>query len=154
MPASGGSTRLKVYASRMMIIARPAWHLLPVLLLAAAVLSPGLARAQIMAGPGLSGHNPGAEAEKPKPPPPEALPGARTDKERVAPPDRSTSDMSPNEALFDGINRGDIAAVRDAIDRGADLKGPNVLGLTPIELSIDLGRNDISFLLLSLRGSE
>ena len=28
-----------------------------------------------------------------------------------------------------------------------------MLGLTPLELSVDLGRNDISFLLLSLRGS-
>ena len=35
------------------------------------------------------------------PPPPPALPGARTDKEMVAPPDRAPSDLLPNEALFD-----------------------------------------------------
>ena len=42
----------------------------------------------------------------------------------------------------------------DAISRGADLRGHNLLGMTPIELSIDLGRNDISFMLLSMRGGE
>jgi hypothetical protein len=30
----------------------------------------------------------------------------------------------------------------------------SMLGTTPLELSIDLGRNDIAFLLLSLRGSD
>jgi hypothetical protein len=58
--------------------------------------------------------------------------------------------MSPTDALFDAINRGDIAAARDAISRGADLQQPNVLGMMPLELSVDLGRNDISFLLLSM----
>jgi ankyrin repeat protein len=60
--------------------------------------------------------------------------------------------MSPNEALFDSINRGDIVAAREALGRGADLNAQNVLGMTPLDLSIDLGRNDISFLLLSMRG--
>ena len=59
--------------------------------------------------------------------------------------------MAPNEALFDGINRGDIVYVKDAISRGADLNARNVLGLTPLDLSVDLGRNDITFLLLSMR---
>jgi hypothetical protein len=62
--------------------------------------------------------------------------------------------MEPTDALFDAINRGDIGAARDAINRGADLHGHNVLGMTPIELSVDLGRNDISFMLLSMRGSD
>jgi ankyrin repeat protein len=60
--------------------------------------------------------------------------------------------MSPNDALFDAINRGDITAARDALSRGAQLNSQNILGMTPMELSIDLGRNDISFLLLSMRG--
>jgi hypothetical protein len=30
----------------------------------------------------------------------------------------------------------------------------NVLGMTPLEASVDLGRNDITFLLLSLRGAS
>jgi hypothetical protein len=62
--------------------------------------------------------------------------------------------MEPTDALFDAINRGDIAAAREAVSRGADLRGQNVLGMTPLELSVDLGRNDISFMLLSLRGGE
>jgi hypothetical protein len=62
--------------------------------------------------------------------------------------------MLPTDALFDAINRGDIAAARDAISRGADLNGRNVLGMTPMELSVDLGRNDISFLLLSMRAED
>jgi ankyrin repeat protein len=62
--------------------------------------------------------------------------------------------MQPTDALFDAINRGDIATARDAISRGADLQGQNILGMTPLELSIDLGRNDISFLLLSMRAAD
>lgn len=84
---------------------------------------------------------------------PPALPGARAGQNPVAPSDRPTSDLQPNDALFDAINRGDLPVVKDAISRGADLNATNVLGLTPLELSIDLGRNDISFLLLSLRGA-
>jgi hypothetical protein len=62
--------------------------------------------------------------------------------------------MPPTDALFDAINRGDIASAKDAIGRGADLNAQNVLGLTPLDLSVDLGRNDISFLLLSLRSAD
>ncbi len=62
--------------------------------------------------------------------------------------------MQPTDALFDSINRGDIASARDALNRGADLNAVNVLGMTPMELSVDLGRNDISFLLLSMRGED
>jgi ankyrin repeat protein len=56
--------------------------------------------------------------------------------------------------MFDAINRGDIATVKDALSRGAQTDARNVLGMTPLELSVDLGRNDISFLLLSLRGDS
>jgi hypothetical protein len=83
--------------------------------------------------------------------PPPALPGARTTNADPAPMDRPPSDMRPTEALFDAVNRGDIAAARDALSRGAELDAHNVLGLTPVELSVDLGRNDITFLLLSMR---
>ena len=87
-------------------------------------------------------------------PGPAAIPGARAEPALVAPADRVPTDMPPTEALFDAINRGDTVAARDAIGRGADIHGRNVLGLTPLEQSVDLGRNDISFLLLSLRGGE
>jgi ankyrin repeat protein len=94
------------------------------------------------------------EKQVAKPPPPAAVPGARSDADEAAPAQRPPTDMEPTEALFDAINRGDIATVKDAIGRGADLDGRNILGLTPLELSVDVGRNDISFLLLSLRGAR
>ena len=92
------------------------------------------------------------KAGKPEQAPP-SLPGTKAPIEAAAP-TASPADMSPTEALFDAINRGDTAAARDAVNRGADLRGLNVLGLTPLELSVDLGRNDISFLLLSMRDGD
>jgi len=62
--------------------------------------------------------------------------------------------MPPTEALFDGVNRGDIEAVRDALARGAELNARNILGITATEMAIDLGRNDIAFLLLSMRNFD
>lgn len=91
--------------------------------------------------------------QAPRVPPPPALPGA-SNGSTAAPAVRSPLDMEPTDALFDAINRGDIAAARDAISRGADLHGRNILGMSPIELSVDLGRNDISFMLLSMRAAE
>jgi hypothetical protein len=85
--------------------------------------------------------------------PPPALPGAGAGN-APAPLTRVPTDMEPNDALFDSINRGDIATARDAISRGADLHAHNILGMTPLELSIDLGRNDISFMLLSMRAAD
>jgi hypothetical protein len=84
---------------------------------------------------------------------PPSLPGTKTSTE-AAPAVVAPSDMTPTDALFDAINRGDIGAARDAVNRGADLHGTNILGLTPLELSVDLGRNDISFMLLSERGDD
>jgi len=86
------------------------------------------------------------------PPAPPALPGARSS--GAAPSMRIPLDMPPTEALFDGVNRGDLEAVRDALSRGAELNAHNILGITATELAIDLGRNDIAFLLLSMRGAE
>jgi hypothetical protein len=86
--------------------------------------------------------------------PPPALPGAKPGGGGAAPVTRVPADMEPNEALFDAINRGDIASARDALSRGADLHAHNILGMTPLELSIDLGRNDISFMLLSMRAAD
>jgi len=93
------------------------------------------------------------------PPPPRremppGLPGARVDEDTVAPSDRPAAEMRPTEALFDAINRGDISAARDAINRGAELNARSILGMTPLDLAIDLARKDIAFLLLSLRGSD
>lgn len=117
-------------------------------LLSTTVLAQGLGGSRGM-GPAM----PAPQAEKPSQPPPPALPGSHAEKSSPAPAEHPTADMPPNDALFDAINRGDLASARDAINRGADLNGRNVLGMTPLELSVDLGRNEISFLLLSLRGS-
>jgi hypothetical protein len=121
--------------------------------LAFAVLAatPQLAQAQMFDQVGKEGAKPQAAA--PKVPPPPALPGAESNG-TAAPPSRLPSDMEPTEALFDAINRGDASGARDAISRGADLHGQNVLGLTPLELAVDLGRNDIAFVLLSMRGAD
>ena len=101
---------------------------------------------------GADGSSSKPTGRKPSAPPPVGVPGARADTELNAPAQAGATDMPPTEALFDAINRGDLAGVREALGRGADIQGHNVLGLTPLELSVDLGRNSISFLLLSLRG--
>ena len=62
--------------------------------------------------------------------------------------------MEPTDALFDAINRGDIGAAREAMSRGADLQGQKHPRHDAAGVSIDLGRNDISFLLLSMRAAD
>ena len=85
--------------------------------------------------------------------PPPALPGAvPTDPDE--PNSHAALDMDPNAALFDAIDRGDLTAAKDALSRGASLHASNVLGQSPIDMSIDLSRNDITFLLLSMRNSD
>jgi len=84
--------------------------------------------------------------------PPPAIPGA-VSSGTPAPALKSVSDMSPNDALFDAINRGDAGGARDAMNRGAQLDAKNVLGQTPLDAAIEANRNDITFMLLSLRGS-
>jgi hypothetical protein len=81
---------------------------------------------------------------------PPVLPGTKAPSE-PAEPSTAAQNLSPTDALFDAINRGDLAAAREAVNRGADLDARNLLGLTPVDLSVDLGRNDISFALLSMR---
>lgn len=118
--------------------------------LIAAAFAPGPVRAQT---PSLM--NPGpvvgtARTAPPPAPPPPGLPGAATTTGAPAPPPSTESGLSPTDALFDAINRGDLTAARAAIGRGAQLDAKNLLGMTPLELSVDLNRNDIAFLLLSI----
>jgi hypothetical protein len=128
------------------------------MLLAVATAVPAQAQAPLGGSgmPGAAGPGQGSAppATKGRAKPPSALPGTRTEKVQPAPADRMATDMAPNEALFDGINRGDMASVKDAITRGAELNTRNILGLTPIDLAVDLGYNDITFLLLSMRGAD
>jgi hypothetical protein len=114
--------------------------------------------AQFGEGPGATAaqHNMKNQIQagnKPEAAPPPVLPGTKGASEAAAP-TGSPADMSPTDGLFDAINRGDLTAARDAVNRGANLDGQNLLGLTPLDLSVDLGRNDISFLLLSMRGDD
>jgi hypothetical protein len=77
------------------------------------------------------------------------LPGAR----KSGPVQQGTIDstlLSPNDELFDAINRGDITAARDALSRGADLSATDAVGQTPVDLSVSLARNNITFLLVTL----
>lgn len=122
---------------------------LPQAALAALLLAlPSVAAAQ---GPTrLPGSQPPGAAPQREAPP--ALPGLRGQRGAVAPAEVPPSAMNPNDALFDGIARGDLPAVRDAVNRGADLRARNPLGLTPIEAAVDRARSDITFYLLSVRG--
>lgn len=118
-------------------------RLIPLLAAAGALALPAVALAQF-AGPPPAG--PAAA-----PPPPAALPGLTARQAPEPIPANPNANLSPTEALFDAINRGDLAAARDAMTRGASLDERNVLGLTPIEASVDQGRNEILFFLLSAR---
>jgi hypothetical protein len=121
-----------------------------------------LAPAALLALPGQPGGPAPARAQFAGPPPaapeaarpaPAALPGL-TARQAPAPiPADPNASLSPTAALFDAINRGDLAAARDAVTRGASLEERNVLGLTAIEAAVDQGRNDILFFLLSVRPS-
>ncbi len=85
--------------------------------------------------------------------PPPAIPGAVSD-EATATSGHVSADMEPTAALFDAINRGDLTSAKEALGRGADLHGKNVLGQSPLDMAIDLNRSDITFVLLSMRNSE
>ncbi len=109
--------------------------------------------AQLGPGGGIGGgHAPShTESDEPKAvAPPPAIPGAAAP-DQVAPASKTAKDLDPNAALFDAIDRGDLTAARDALNRGADLNARNVLGQRPLDMSIDLSRNSITFLLLSMR---
>jgi len=91
------------------------------------------------------------EQRKEAPPALPGLQGRRAPEPIPADPNQS---LSPNAALFDAINRGDLTAARDAVGRGADLDARNVLGLTPLDAAVDQGRREIVFYLLSVRGAS
>lgn len=132
--------RLPGFAASLMLV------LLPTMALAQTGSTDRLQKGPIVSGSG--------EKAAPKTPLAPGLPGASVNADRVTPAERPTTDMQPTDALFDAINRGDIGSARDALARGADFNARNVLGLTPLDQSIDLSRNDITFLLLSLRGAS
>jgi len=118
-------------------------RLLPLAVMALLVTEIAPAAAQFAAPPGQPG------AQRARPP---ALPGLAARRAPDPIPADDNANLSPTPALFDAITRGDLAAARDAVNRGADLNGRNALGLTPVDWAVDQGRNDILFFLLSSRG--
>lgn len=121
-----------------------------------AILAFGIVAADPALAQGMLGRSgavrPENNREPPRPPIP-GLPGLMG-RQNVAPipADVPPASMNPNDALFDGINRGDMATVRDAIARGADVGARNALGLTALDSAVDQARPDIMFYLLSVRG--
>ncbi|GAB0113298.1 hypothetical protein [Acidisoma sp. C75] len=96
-------------------------------------------------GPVVQGANNGPKAQ----PSVAGLPGASpTAPIKQSPIDASL--LSPTTELFDAINRGDVTAARDALARGADLNARDAVGQTPVDVSIQLGRNAITFLLVTM----
>ncbi len=57
----------------------------------------------------------------------------------------------PTQELFTAINKNDYASAQDALSRGADLTAKDQFGESPLDLSIALNRNNITFLLLGTR---
>ena len=119
--------------------------------MATAMLAPSEpAQAQGMLGSSRTTSRSLPDAPREQPP---ALPGvaARRGLQPI-PAETPAAGMNPNDALFDGINRGDIATVRDAVGRGADVNARNALGLTAVDAAVDQGRPEIMFYVLSIRG--
>jgi len=102
---------------------------------------------------GMSGPSVQPRAPEPDIAPP-ALPGAYTPGIATAPKMAKTFTGDPTTALFDAINKDDYNAAQDALSRGADLNAQNGLGETPLDLSIELNHNNITFMILSARNED
>ena len=114
------------------------------------LLTPDSGMAQGMLGSSRTTNRSVPEAPREQPP---ALPGVAARRgQQAIPAETPPSSLNPNDALFDGINRGDIATVRDAVGRGADVNARNALGLTAVDSAVDQGRPEIMFYVLSVRG--
>ena len=115
------------------------------------LLLPALAASLLLALPAgaqQAPSGPGAPAAETTPR--TAAPRAGAPQQRRTP--RSTA---PTDQLFEAINEGEMEDVRAAVAAGADIGARNILGLTPVDLAIDLGRNDVALYLLSLgRGRD
>jgi hypothetical protein len=85
---------------------------------------------------------------------PPALPGAGDVAPTTAPSVAKQQSGDPTTQLFTAINGNDYASAQDAISRGADLNAQNALGETPIDLSVSLNRNSITFMLLAARNDS
>ncbi|BDG70317.1 hypothetical protein [Roseomonas fluvialis] len=126
-------------------------RILALLPLLGVVPLPGLPFGPAPAQAQFTGPPPAAPAARRAPPP--ALPGLAARRAPEPIPGDPNANLAPTAALFDAINRGDLAAARDAVTRGASLEERNVLGLTAVDAAVDQGRNDILFFLLAARST-
>jgi hypothetical protein len=86
---------------------------------------------------------------------PPALPGAGVPAGiATAPKVAKVNQGDPTTELFTAVNAGDYSSAQDAISRGANLYAQNPLGETPLDLSIALNRNSITFLILGARNED
>jgi hypothetical protein len=85
---------------------------------------------------------------------PPAVPGAGDQNLAAVPSVAKPQTGDPTAQLFDAINSNNYNSAQDAISRGADLNGANALGETPIDLSVSLNRNSITFMLLAARNDS
>ncbi len=127
------------------------------IILAAAVVAMGLASQPASAQSSPSGNmqspslQPKTDAPVPLPP---AVPGAGDQNLAAVPGVAKQQTGDPTTQLFNAINSNDYNSAQDAISRGADLNGQNALGETPIDLSVSLNRNSITFMLLAARNAS
>jgi hypothetical protein len=122
--------------------------------LAFALTSPAFAQSIPGNSPGgISNDGPSIQPRAPVPDiAPPALPGAGSAPGLATAPQLAhASSGDPTTALFDAINKNDYNAAQDALSRGADLTAQDPLGETPLELSIDLNHNSITFMILAAR---
>ena len=126
-------------------------RILVTLLPAAMLALPGQPLGPAPAEAQFTGPPPAAQQQTRRPP--TGLPGLTTRRTPEPIPADPNANLSPTAALFDAINRGDLASARDAVSRGASLEERNVLGLTAVDAAVDQGRNDILFFLLSARST-
>jgi hypothetical protein len=109
------------------------------------------------AGSGMSMGGPGgAPAPQLKAPTPDIAPAGLPGLGNMAPPAvgpkiQQPASGDPTKELFTAINNNDYGSAQDAISRGADLNAKDQFGESPLDLSIALNRNNITFLLLGAR---
>ncbi|MDE8348141.1 MAG: ankyrin repeat domain-containing protein [Acidocella sp.] len=119
-------------------------------LLAGLCVSPALAQMAPGASALTGGGAPKPRDAAPSDIAPPALPGADvTGGIATAPKVKKANSGDPTVDLFAAINKSDYAGAQDAIGRGADLTAHDALGETPLDLSIALNQNNITFLILA-----
>src|SRR5579871_5599661 len=106
--------------------------------------------------------SPSGEMQAPKPKPqvpqeqslPPAVPGVGDQSLQTGQSVAKQQSGDPTTELFTAINANDYSSAQDAISRGADLNAQNSLGESPIDLSVALNRNSITFMLLAARNDS